>query len=261
MSTHISHDPGTFCWVELATSDGEAAKQFYLPLCGWTHHDDPIGPDAVYTMLLQDERNVGALYTLNEQMRQRGIPPHWGCYVSVADLGESAARVKALGGKLLLEPMDVMEVGRMATLQDPTGAVLNLWQPKQHIGAQVLNEPVSLCWNELMTSDTAAAETFYRGLFDWGAKTSDMPGMKYTEFTQGGRSVAGMMPIGPEMGPVPPNWMLYFAVAAVDAFATQAGKLGGKLVVPPQDIPKVGRFTVVQDPQGAVFGAITLTGA
>ena len=73
--------------------------------------------------------------------------------------------------------------------------------------------------------------------------------------------VAGMMAIGPEMGPVPPNWMLYFAVAAVDDFAKTAGETGAKLIVPPQDIPKVGRFSVIQDPQGAVFGAITLTGA
>ena len=261
MSTHDSHAPGTFCWVELATSDGDAAKKFYLPLCGWNHRDDPMGPDAVYTMLMVGDRHLGALYTLNEQMRQQGIPPHWGSYVSVADLDASAAKVTSLGGKLLLAPMDVMEFGRMATLQDPTGAVLNLWQPKQHIGAQVLNEPVSLCWNELMTTDTDAAEAFYRGLFDWGAKTSNVPGMKYTEFTQGDRSVAGMMAIGPEMGPVPPNWMLYFAVAAVDDFAKTAGETGAKLIVPPQDIPKVGRFSVIQDPQGAVFGAITLTGA
>ena len=259
MAEFSSHPPGSFCWIELATSDPDAAKRFYAELFGWTHNDDPIGPDMVYTMLLQGGKAVGALYQLQpEQAKQEGVPPNWASYVSVADLDAAAARVTTLGGELIAPPMDVMSFGRMAVLRDPTGAVLSLWQPGQHHGAQLKDEPVSFCWAELMTRDTARAREYYCGLFDWGAKKSDLGTMEYTEFTVGKASIAGMMPISPEMGPVPPNWMIYFAVTDVDGVAAKAASLGGKVLVPPQDIPKVGRFTVLADQQGAVFAAIAM---
>jgi hypothetical protein len=258
MSTFTAHAPGTFCWIELATSDPEAAKRFYGELFAWTHHDDPIGPDMVYTMLFQGGKALGALYRQGAEQAAQGVPPNWASYVSVADLDASAAKVTALGGRFLAPPMDVMDFGRMAVLQDPTGAALCLWQPKAHHGAQIKDEPNTLCWAELMTRDTARARDFYCGLFDWGAKPSDLEGMEYTEFTRGKESLAGMMPITAEMGQVPPNWMIYFAVRDVDAVAAKTRELGGTLIVPPQDIPKVGRFAVIQDPQGAVFGAITM---
>jgi predicted enzyme related to lactoylglutathione lyase len=217
-----------------------------------------MGPDFVYTTLLQGGKAVGALYRLQPDQAKQGVPPNWGSYVSVTDLDATAAKVAALGGQLLAPPMDVMSFGRMAVFQDPTGAVLSLWQPKLHHGAQVKDEPISLCWAELMTRDTARARDFYGSLFDWGAKKSDLGSMEYTEFTLGKESIAGMMPISPEMGPVPPNWMVYFAVSEIDGLAAKAAALGGKLIVPPQDIPKVGRFAVIQDPQGAVFGAIRM---
>lgn len=258
MAEFTAHAPGSFCWVELATSDPEAAKRFYSELFEWTHHDDPVAPGMVYTMLFRGGKSVGALYKQGAEEAEQGVPPHWSAYVSVADLDASAARVSALGGRLLAPPMDVMSFGRMAVLQDPTGAVLSLWQPGQHHGAQLKDEPGSLCWAELMTSDTGRARDFYCGLFDWGAKKSDLAEIEYTEFTQGPDSLAGMMAITPDMGPVPPNWMLYFATDSVDRVAEAAQRLGGRLIVPPQDIPKVGRFTIAQDPQGAVFAAITL---
>jgi predicted enzyme related to lactoylglutathione lyase len=258
MAEFTTHAAGTFCWIELATSDPEAAKRFYAELFGWGHKDDPMGPDFVYTTLLQGGKAVGALYRLQPEEASQGMPPHWGSYVRVADLDATAAKVAALGGQLLAPPMDVMSFGRMAVFQDPTGAVLSLWQPTEHHGAQVKDEPISLCWAELMTRDTARARDFYGNLFDWGAKQSDHGSKEYTEFTLGKESIAGMMPIGPEMGPVPPNWMIYFAVSEIDALAAKAAALGGKLIVPPQDIPKVGRFAVIQDPQGAVFGAIRM---
>lgn len=258
MAEFTTHAAGTFCWIELATSDPEAAKRFYAELFGWGHKDDPMGPDFVYTTLLQGGKAVGALYRLQPEQASQGMPPHWGSYVRVADLDATAAKVAALGGQLLAPPMDVMSHGRMAVFQDPTGAVLSLWQPKEHQGAQVKDEPISLCWAELMTRDTARARDFYGNLFDWGAKQSDHGSKEYTEFTLGTESIAGMMPIAPEMGPVPPNWMIYFAVSEIDALAAKAAALGGKLIVPPQDIPKVGRFAVIQDPQGAVFGAIRM---
>lgn len=240
------HDPGSFSWAELATSDPAAAKKFYASLFGWGFEDSPAGPDMVYTTLKKGDRSVGALY---RDPKQTDVPPHWNTYVTVASADASAQKAKDLGGKVVAEAFDVMEYGRMAVVQDREGATICLWQPKQHIGAQVVNEPGAMCWGELDTTDTASAAKFYTGLFGWGAKA----GGDYTEWQHGGNSIGGMMKIPKEWGPVPPNWLVYFASEDVDATAAKAAKGGGKTIVPPGDIPDMGRFAVLADPQGAVF--------
>ena len=246
--TEVSrHEPGSFCWAELATTDDVSAKKLYTELFGWTFEDSPAGPDMVYTMLKNKGKSVGALYKLGAQ--QKGVPPHWNTYVSVASADASAKKAKDLGGKLLMEPFDVMDVGRMAIVQDPQGAVVSLWEAKKHIGAELMNEPGSLCWAELDTTDTESAKKFYTGLFGWGTKDSE----QYTEWLRGGTSIGGMMKIPKEWGPVPPNWLVYFMVADVDASVKKAGELGAGTIVPPTDIPKTGRFAVLHDQQSAVF--------
>ena len=162
---------------------------------------------------------------------------------------QSAKKAKDLGGKLLMEPFDVMDVGRMAVIQDPQGATFCVWEPKKHIGAELMNEPGTMCWAELDTTDTESAKKFYTGLFGWGTKDSE----QYTEWLRGGTSIGGMMKIPKEWGPVPPNWLVYFMVSDVDASAKKAGELGAGTIVPPMDIPKTGRFAVLHDQQGAVF--------
>jgi predicted enzyme related to lactoylglutathione lyase len=241
------HEPGSFSWAELATTDSGAAKKFYSRLFGWSSVDSPAGPDMIYTMLKKGDKHVGALYEAGRQ--QPSVPPHWTTYVTVASADDSAKRAKELGAKVLAEPFDVMDVGRMATIQDPQGATLCLWQAKKHIGTEVINEPNTMCWCELDTTDTDSAKKFYTSLFGWGAKV----GGDYTEFQRGGTSIGGMMKIPKEWGPVPPSWLIYFAVEDCDRSAAKAGELGGKAVVAPTDIEKVGRFAVMQDPQGAVF--------
>lgn len=131
------HEPGTFCWVELGTSDGAAAKKFYTTLFGWTVNEYPMGEGGTYTMLLKDGKEAGALYPLGPE--QKGVPPHWGSYVAVESADDAAARARKLGATVILEPFDVMQHGRMAVVQDPTGAVFSLWQPNEHRGAQVVN--------------------------------------------------------------------------------------------------------------------------
>ncbi len=247
--------PGTFCWVELGTSDGEAAKKFYTGLFGWDFTDTPIGPGMVYTMLKQDGKDVGALYQLMPEMKAQGIPPHWLSYVSVTSADETAAKAKEAGGALMKEPFDVSTVGRMAVVQDPTGAVFALWQAGTHAGAGVVNVPNSLVWNELMTTDTAKAGDFYTTLFGW-TKDVQQFGMEYALFKNGDRGAGGMLAITPEMGPIPPNWMVYFAVDDCDATAEKASSLGGQIMKPAEDIPGVGRFAVLLDPQGAAFAII-----
>ena len=250
--------PGTFCWIELSTSDNQAAKKFYGELFGWTFIDNPMGPDVVYTMLQKDCKDVGGLYKLMPDMVAEGVPPHWLSYVSVANADESAAKAKDAGGTLMKEPMDVMTHGRMAVIQDPTGAVFSLWQPGTTPGSGIYNVPGSFCWNELGTNDTAKAGDFYSTLFGWGRDTQDMGPMQYTMFINGDRPAGGMYKITPEMGDVPPNWLVYFAVEDCDASAQKATDLGATIIAPPADIPGIGRFSIAMDPQGAAFAIIKL---
>ena len=248
------HNPGSFSWAELATSDAPAAKKFYTSLFGWGVEDNPFGsgPDDIYTRLQISGKDVGALYPMRPEQRQQGVPPNWLPYVTVTRADEAASKAKALGGKVLMEPFDVMTFGRMAVIQDPAGATLAVWEPREHIGAQRVGENGAFCWMELMTRDAAAAGKFYAGLFGWTLKPSTFDG-NYTELWQGETPVGGMMAITPEMGPMPSYWGVYWQVGDVDASAAKAKSLGAKVMVGPQDIPTVGRFAALQDPQGAMF--------
>jgi uncharacterized protein len=250
--------PGTFCWVELATSDGDAAKSFYTQLFGWDYVDNPIGPGMVYTMLKLNGQDVGALYKLMPDQEAQGVPPNWLSYISVANADESAEKAKAAGGTLLKEPFDVMNHGRMAVIQDPAGAVFALWQPKDHQGAAIYNVPNSFTWNELMTTDTKKAGDFYSSTFGWTRDVQNFGPLEYTMFNNGDRPNGGMLQITPEMGPIPPNWLVYFAVDDCDAKAQKAAELGGQIMKPADDIPGVGRFAILIDPQGAAFAIIKL---
>ena len=247
MTEITKHEPGAFSWAELATSDAAGAKTFYTKLFGWSFNDSPAGPDMVYTTLQKNGRAVGALYQIRPD--QKGMPPNWSAYFTVASADRATARAAELGAKTLMAPFDVMEYGRMSVLQDPQGAVFSVWEPRKHIGAEVVNEAGAPCWVELQTNDPAAAEKFYTGLFPWTAKK----GGDYTEWQLGGQSIGGMMKIAPEWGPVPPHWLVYFMVDDVDGSVAKAGGLGAAPIVPPMDIPNTGRFSVLKDPQGAVF--------
>jgi predicted enzyme related to lactoylglutathione lyase len=151
----------------------------------------------------------------------------------------------------------------MAVLQDPTGATFTVWQAKHQIGAKILNEPGALCWNELTTRDTKAAESFYTKLFGWATKHSAPSAvMDYTEFSNNGQPGGGMMamPAGMPAG-MPSYWMPYFQVADCDASTEKAKGLGGKVMVAPNDIPNTGRFSILSDPQGAMFAVFKFAGA
>jgi hypothetical protein len=258
MTITTQHAPGTFCWPELATTDAQGAKKFYSSLFGWSSVDNDMGPDGVYTMLKQKGADAGALHGLNQEQRSRGVPPHWNSYVAVESADQAAAKAKQLGGTVLLDPFDVMDLGRMAILQDPTGAMFSLWEAKKHIGVGILNEPGALCWTELLTTDTAKAEKFYTGLLPWKSEAMQMPQMTYTVFKRGDTSAGGMMKITPEMGKVPAHWLVYFEVADCDAAVAKAKGMEAKVTVPATDIPNIGRFAVLMDPQGAHFAVHTL---
>jgi predicted enzyme related to lactoylglutathione lyase len=250
-----AHVPGTFCWPELSTTDQKGASAFYRGLFGWDVVDQPIGPTETYTMFKMRDLEVAAACTMRPEERQHGAPPHWNAYVSVADADDTVKRAQEIGGKVLAPPFDVMDAGRMSVLQDPTGAVISVWQANRHVGAKILREPGALGWTELLTNDTAAAEKFYTQLFGWKVKK----GGEYTEFYVGDTPDAGMMKIDLRWGNVPPNWIPYFQVNDCDGTAAKAKELGGRVNVPPTDIEHVGRFAMLADPQGAMFSVIKIT--
>lgn len=259
MAEFTEYAPGTFCWMELGTTDAAGAKDFYSNLFGWDINDIPMGPDMVYTMVQIDGKDVAGLYELNEEQRQQGTPPHWMLYVAVSSADEIVAKAGSLGATVLVEPTDVAESGRMTMIQDPIGGMLGLWQAGEHIGAQLANEPGTLVWSELATREVDKARDFYTQLFDWDAQTADMGDTTYTTFMNGDRPAGGLFEMaGDDWEGIPPHWMVYFAVDDCEASADQAADLGGKVEVPPTDAAGVGRFAVISDPQGAVFSIIAM---
>lgn len=248
------HASGSFCWIELATTDQNAAKSFYGSLFGWKVNDIPMGPDGVYTMFELDGREAAAGYTLRPDQQSNGVPPHWMVYVAVANADESAARVPELGGTLLAPPFDVQEHGRMAIVLDPTGATFAIWQAKAHTGIQIAGIDGSLCWADLNSPNRDKAMAFYAGLFGWKfepGKDGDMGGylhIKNGEAFIGGATPSTFLPPG-----APAHWLAYFLTSNCDASTDKAKSLGATVWVPPSDIEGAGRFSVLSDPQGASF--------
>lgn len=257
------HIPGTFCWVELGTTDQDAAKKFYSELFGWGINDFPMGADGVYTMFQFNGRDVGAAYTLGEEQLSLEVPPNWGLYVAVVDADVTAKAITAAGGTILVEPFDVFEFGRMAVAKDPSGAFFSIWQARNHIGVGIANEFNTMCWQELATNDLEAAKKFYSTVFGWDPQTKEDDGMRYTEIYLKGEdgnpmAFGGMYLMSPDMQGIPPHWIPYFAVADCDATVEKAKSLGGNAHVAPMNIPNVGRFSMLTDPQGAAFAVIKL---
>jgi predicted enzyme related to lactoylglutathione lyase len=240
---------GAFCWAELATTDAAGAKKFYTSLFGWTDTEHSMGEMGTYHMMKLGDRDAGAMYQMGPDMK--GVPPHWITYVSVTNVDETVKKAESLGGKSMMPAMDVFSYGRCAFLTDPTGAAFAVWQPRDHIGAGVRGGHAATCWNELITTDVAAAKKFYTSLFGWKLKESP----EYNEITNSDAPYpqGGIMQMKPEMGPMPSHWSVYFQSDDLDATVERAKSLGANLVMGPMEIPNTGRFAVLSDPQGAFF--------
>ncbi len=244
MGERESYAPGTFCWVDLTTTDGQGAKAFYERLFGWQGEDMPAG-HGTYTMLRLGGRDVAGLFEQGAEERAAGIPPHWSSYISVVDADEVAARVEGLGGRVLAGPFDVLDSGRMAVVQDPAGALVSLWQAGRHVGAGLVNDPGSLTWNDLATPDPAAAGTFYSELLGWEI-TEQAPG--YSTISNEGVANGGIR----RDTDLPPHWLPYFTVESIPQAAATAREAGGQVLAEAMEVP-AGRFAVILDPQGAPF--------
>lgn len=233
--TTTTYPPGTPIWIDLSTSDVDAGRRFYHELFGWTS-DEPAPPEyGGYAMFRQDSKLVAGSGPVME-----GGHPAWNTYVRSSDAG----------GEVVVEPMQIMDAGSMAVFKDPTGADISIWQDGAHKGAELFNEPVSVTWNELGTRDVEAAKRFYNTVFGWTTK-----GEGYLEWQLDGKTIGGcndMNAIGtPEQ--TAPHWLVYFAVKNCDDTVDRVKDLGGTVNMPPTDIPNMGRFAVVADPQGAAF--------
>ncbi|MGO9488479.1 MAG: VOC family protein [Solirubrobacteraceae bacterium] len=235
--------------MELTTPDQPGAKAFYAGLFGWDADDRPEG-EGHYSMQLLDGRRVAAIAGQPSQQRDAGVPPMWNSYVSVSSADESAALAAQLGGTLHAGPFDVMEAGRMAVIADPQGAFFEIWEPRENFGAELVNAPGALVWNELSTTDVQGASEFYSGLFGWSVATFENSPEAYLGIRNGAANNGGIREL---KEPVPPNWLVYFGAADLDATLARVVELGGAQMVGPIDI-QIARIAIVQDPEGAVFG-------
>ncbi|MGA2184195.1 MAG: VOC family protein [Bryobacteraceae bacterium] len=245
--------PGSFCWMELATTNQSAAKAFYTSLFGWAANDSPMGPGEFYTIFRLEDRDVAAGYTMRKDEREHGAPPHWNLYIAVESADVAAARASELGGKVLAPAFDVFDAGRMAILQDPSGAVFHAWQPLKHTGIGISNVHGAFCWADLNTGDVAAASAFYSGLLGWKLEAGEKDPSGYLHIKNGDSFIGGVPPAEHRAPNAPPHWLLYFEVADCDASAAKATELGARPIVPPMSMEGVGRMSVIADPQGAVF--------
>jgi predicted enzyme related to lactoylglutathione lyase len=267
--------PGVPCWIDTTQPDPDAAARFYQGLFGWEFENVmPPGSEVKYLIGRIRGGDVAAVST-----RPEGAPPGavWNTYVWVNSADETAEKVREGGGRVLREPFDVMDSGRMAVFTDPQGAVFAVWQAKQHKGSRIVNEHGSLNFNNLNTPDPEGAKAFYGAVFGWdtleldgGFQTWTLPGygdhleldnpdmrknMAEVGAPEGFENVvASLAPIPEDQPDTPPHWGLTFAVDDADAIAKAATELGGTVVVPPFDAPWV-RMTVITDPQGATFTA------
>jgi predicted enzyme related to lactoylglutathione lyase len=245
---------GTPCWVDLMVPDQQAALDFYRDLFGWQGEPGPpeTGGYAVCTFKGLPVAGIGP--TMDES-----TPTVWTTYISSDDADATVEAIGKAGGQVMMPPMDVMNLGRMLVAADPAGAVFGVWQPREFPGAQLVNEPGALAWNECNSRDAAASRAFYSEAF--GVAMEKVPGgMDYTMIQVGGRPVGGVNAMTEPGYPaeIPSHWLTYFAVDDTDSTVDAAVKRGGAVMTPAQDTP-FGRMAVLRDPWGAVFAIMHLT--
>jgi predicted enzyme related to lactoylglutathione lyase len=250
MGERTKYTPGTFSWADVTTTDQPGAKAFYSALFGWEAEDMPVGDGAFYSMMRLGGRNVAAISPQPQQQREAGIPPAWNNYVTVESADAAAERAGQLGATVHAPPFDVMDAGRMAVIQDPQGAFFMAWEPRQNIGAGLVNAPGALAWNELSSPDVDASAAFYGELFGWTTSQFEGSPERYLVVMNGDRANGGIRELGDQ--PAPPHWLPYFGIDDISDGLRQVESLGGSVHAGPMDI-QVAKIGIVQDPQGATF--------
>ncbi len=246
---------GRFVWHELATAEVKKATAFYSEIFGWSASEENMGPGGMYTMLKLGSTGVGGITALTPAEK---MPSHWRMYCSVPDVDAAAAKAKDLGGKVAFPPTDIPTVGRFAVVVDPQGAALLPFLPLPPENA--VPEPEvppngTFCWDELLTTDPAKAAAFYTAIYGWTVTEQEMGGGTYRVLKRGERMTGGIMKL--PMPGIPPHWGTYVAVASVEETLKRAESLKAKAIVPPTDIPGMGRFATFADPTGATLSVFT----
>ncbi|MFJ7158333.1 VOC family protein [Streptomyces sp. NPDC101118] len=250
--------PGTPCWTDLMVPDQQAALDFYRDLFGWQGEVGPPETGGYSVCHLKGAPVAGIMKAMNPDgtVPDPAPPAAWTTYLATPDAAATVAASKGAGGSVLVDAMDVMDLGRMAVLADPTGAVFGIWQPKEFPGAGIVNEDGAVVWSELATTDPAAAAGYYRAILPVDTAPSQIPGGEgYTELRVNDRSVGGIMSLDQHPEGTPPHWLTYFHVDDTDSVQDAAVRAGGTVLAPAFDMP-VGRMAVLADPQGAVFAVI-----
>ncbi|MGR4884571.1 VOC family protein [Streptomyces sp. LARHCF249] len=253
------YKPGTPCWIDLMVPDQQAALDFYCGLFGWQGEIGPPEQGGYSVCTLKGKPVAGIMKAMNpDGSIPDPMPPTvWTTYLSTDSLDATLKTLTDARGQVLMGPMDVMDLGRMAVAIDPTGAAFGLWEPGSFDGAGIVNEHGALIWNELSTGDTDAAAAFYSAILPVTTSASKEEGdLAYWEFMVGGRAVAGMMGLGNLPPGTPPNWLPYFHVDNADTIQAAATEAGAKVLMPAFDMV-AGRLAVLADPQGAPFAVIT----
>ena len=255
MSFVQSHSPGSPSWADLATTDGEGAKKFYTSLFGW-EYSDTAPMDMVYTMYNKGGKSVAGSFQRDPSMGMSDQPPCWQLYFTTDNLEETLERVNGLNGKVVQDPFEVPDAGRSAVAQDPQNAVFMLWEPKNHIGVERMEEAGAICWTELATTDSIEAVQFYKSVLQCGAeKDPNSPpdsSMDYTMLKFNGQPKSGIRNMTSDESGMSPYWSVIFGVDDINASTAKVQELGGKVVFPPTTSP-YGHFSAVMDPQGAYF--------
>ena len=250
-----SFSPGTFNWVDLTAKDITKIRGFYEPLFGWSYTEQDTHGGPPYGLFLKDGKSAAGIGQMSKEMLAGGVPSTWNTYVSVADIDETEARIRSLGGKMLFETIDVFDAGRTNWVSDPEGAIFALWQPKNVAGSETYNIPGTFCWNERATRDLAGVKSFYGDLFGWAFKDESA---SMSMVLNGTREQGHAIVMDEKWGPAPPHWSIYFAVDSCDGAIKQATGNGGEKIMGPVDIP-AGRFALLKDPDGAMFYVIELS--
>ncbi|URN17644.1 MULTISPECIES: VOC family protein [Streptomyces] len=252
---------GSPIWVDLGTPDLDGARSFYRALFGWEFA--PAGPEAGgYGMFTREGRTVAGGMTVPPE---RGEPA-WMLYFHTPDAEAVATAVRAGGGTVTLDPMDVLDLGRMALFTDPTGAGFGVWQPGANRGLDAVGEPGALCWTELYTPDPVADLSFYDMVFGMEAHTAaEGAGGAYTLLRPSGAGPAspddafgGVVPLASDPSETAggPSWTPYFAVDDLEAAIAEAERNGGKVRKGPTDVAGLGRCAKLTDPYGARFAVL-----
>ncbi|MFB9592923.1 VOC family protein [Streptomyces racemochromogenes] len=253
------YKPGTPCWIDLMVPDQQAAIDFYSDLFGWQGEVGPPETGGYAVCTLKGKPVAGIMKAMNpDGTVPDPLPPTvWTTYLSTDSIDATVKSVTDAGGTVMMGPMDVMDLGRMAVIADPAGAVVGLWQPGTFDGAGIVNEHGALIWNELTTPDLAKASAFYSSILPVTTTESEMEGAEgYVEFKVNDRAVGGMMDMSKMPPGVPPHWQPYFHVDSVDDVQAAAVRAGATVLAPAFDMV-AGRMAVLADPQGGAFSIIT----